>query len=268
MGRNNSINVFIALTATSVFLLLLNIFPAVYIFKNAGAKVLFPAVTAVNLPIEQAGETIQQFNFLFNFKKENEELKQEILNLKAERKNTSFLESRIAELSRLLNICNNSNQEFIPVKIIMHSPEDYFTSMNIDKGRLEGIARDMTAVGIAGHETVLMGRVNEVYDNYSSISVITSPDFKCGAQLPSGDRGVVSGRNDWLLKMEYLSPDAGIKVGDTVFSSGTGGIIPAGLVIGKVTKVSMLEFSKGKEALLAPVFYPQNCRNMFIIKKK
>ena len=68
--------------------------------------------------------------------------------------------------------------------------------------------------------------------------------------------------------MDYLSPDADINEGDEVITSGKGGIFPPGLIVGDVTGVKTLEFSKGKTAEVKSYRYPQDISSVYLLLKE
>ena len=49
--------------------------------------------------------------------------------------------------------------------------------------------------------------------------------------------GIVYGTLDSGLRMDFVSRDTSVSVGDTIVTSGLGGIYPKGLVVGEVTLV-------------------------------
>ena len=65
--------------------------------------------------------------------------------------------------------------------------------------------------------------------------------------------------------MTYVSKDAGIEIGDYIETSGAGGIIPAGIYIGKVTEVRNDVTGVSQEAIIKPGVDFSNLKEVMII---
>jgi len=65
----------------------------------------------------------------------------------------------------------------------------------------------------------------------------------------SRDRGMVKGLSTDVCRMDYMAKSSDVTVGDTVITSGLGGIFPKGLPVGRISKVKDLpgELFKGVE---------------------
>ncbi|MBR4034166.1 MAG: rod shape-determining protein MreC, partial [Clostridia bacterium] len=50
----------------------------------------------------------------------------------------------------------------------------------------------------------------------------------------------------------YIEPDSDIRVGDKVLSSGMGGVYPRGILIGRVSEISVDENTRTLTALIEP----------------
>jgi len=59
-------------------------------------------------------------------------------------------------------------------------------------------------------------------------------------------------RSDGICRMVYIEPDADIRVGDKVFTSGIGEVYPRGMLIGKVSQISIDENTRTLTAIIEP----------------
>ena len=95
----------------------------------------------------------------------------------------------------------------------------------------------MAAVNAPG----IVGRVIEVGATYSKIRTMQNEDMRISVMVErTRDEGMLGGliiENGQLigLKLYYLPKDADLQVGDTIVTSGLGGIFPKGLYVGKVS---------------------------------
>jgi rod shape-determining protein MreC len=106
-----------------------------------------------------------------------------------------------------------------------------------------------------------VGRVDKVYGNYADVVLISDPSSRIDvvirdpaqpAAQVNGARGLLVGMgraDSYACKIEWLErqgrsspglgpPEARVKIGDEVVTSGLGASFPAGLVVGKVSKIN------------------------------
>ena len=89
------------------------------------------------------------------------------------------------------------------------------------------------------------------------VKTILSPDTKAGAvDKQTSDSGIISGStslcDDNLTSLNKLSEDNKIKVGDIIVTSGTGGVYPKNLVIGKVKEIKYNSYDISRYAVVEP----------------
>ncbi len=119
---------------------------------------------------------------------------------------------------------------------------DFFT---LDVGRLHGVQIKQPVVTREG----LVGQVYAVTNQSCRVVPLTAPSSSVAVRLErSRDSGVLKGLGDWRCEIHYLGPEADVRAGDLVMTSGIGGIYPKGLRIGKVTAVRPDEYTPGKIA--------------------
>lgn len=169
--------------------------------------------------------------------KENEELKAKVNNLEFVINNQEYLKQSV----KFKNL-NNA----IDAKLIMIDNDSRFSQFMIDKGSSSGVSvgdEIVSSYGINDKNTLgsLVGRVIEVNDNTSIVSSIYDDKFNITFEHDKSNTiGVIRNRNNGKLEA-YMLETADIKIGDSVYTSGTGGLYERGLYIGKITKVDMSE---------------------------
>lgn len=256
---------FLILTAIAILLLFTNLIPAVNIFKNIYMSIVFPVARLAYYPEYGYKNISERIASIRNIYKENMKLKNKMNKYKEEYKDYELIKKRLDYYKGILGYEREAAPSLMPARVMFHAPENYFTQFTVSRGENDGVSKDDAVVYFNEYDWVLAGRVGRVYENYSSVVLITSHAFRCGARLESGDRGVIEGRNGWLLNMNYISPDARVDKGDRVYTSKTGGVIPGNLLIGTVIDVDVLDFSKGQVAEVMPAVYPQNAEVVYII---
>ncbi len=172
--------------------------------------------------------------------KENQDLKEQLANLKSELADYDELQKENQRLSALLEYKQaQTNYQFKVAGIVAKDPGIWFDSFTINVGTSDGVAVDMPVVTPDG----VVGRIEEVGLNWSKVMTVIDGRSGISSQIErTRDVGSVRGRmqsepSDPLLDMDFLPIDTDIQVGDNVLTSGIGGIYPKGLTIGQVVEV-------------------------------
>lgn len=127
--------------------------------------------------------------------------------------------------------------------------EHYFL---VNKGTNDGITKDM----IATYKFQLVGKVSEVYSNYSKILLITDQMCKVAVYAnQTNAQGIVRGQNTTeRCIMSYVSHLFKIVDQDLVISSGQGLVVPEGFCLGKIVYHELKEKSLYHDIEIEPLF--------------
>jgi len=133
----------------------------------------------------------------------------------------------------------------------------------INRGVDDSILIDMPVMNQDG----LIGRVAFVMGNSATIQLLTDPSNQVAARLVSSRQmGIVKYLAHGGMVLDNFPSQADVKVGDTVISSGLGGVYPAGLPVGTVTKVSYPENEPFCRIELKPAADIRSLEEIFILK--
>ncbi|MFN2459080.1 MAG: rod shape-determining protein MreC [Candidatus Velthaea sp.] len=116
--------------------------------------------------------------------------------------------------------------------VIGYDPEAALHVITIDRGGKDRIARDDGVVTDAG----VVGRVVEVAPVTSKVLLLTDVTSRLPAIVQRGRWWSISVGTQTRLKLQYVSQDAKLKVGDKVVT-GEGRSFHAGIAIGHITHV-------------------------------
>lgn len=171
-------------------------------------------------------------------KAENEDLRNQVRELTWENNRLREQSSENERLQQLLDFKERYQDDYtlLGARIISRAPDVLSNTLVVDRGSRDGVAKNMIAVSHAG----LVGKVVAVGSNTAEILLLLDREAAVGALIQdTRTSGVVEGTEDeyGLLRMVSLPYDAKPKKGETVVTSGMGGVYPAGLPIGKITKI-------------------------------
>jgi rod shape-determining protein MreC len=165
---------------------------------------------------------------------ENDDLKRQLAAVEISLQQQRALADRTRGLERLLDLRDRSNLKTVPAEIIAAGATPEFRTLTIDKGTRDGVRPDMAIIGASG----IVGRVVVPGIRAAKVQMLIDRNAAAGALVErSRAQGVVVGRGDDRLQMEYVSEVADVAVGDVVVTSGIDGIFPKGFVIGRVDAI-------------------------------
>jgi len=129
-------------------------------------------------------------------------------------------------------------------------PNPYLRYVTINVGAQQGADVGMSVVsGGAG----LVGRITEVGPRTAKVQLLSDPESSVAALLQTTRAtGLVVGQPDGSLQMRYIPQEEEVATGDIVLTSGLGGLMPKGLVIGQVTEVQQREYETFQTATVRP----------------
>jgi rod shape-determining protein MreC len=167
---------------------------------------------------------------------ENKRLQVELAELKATDQTLQGLSAENNQLRRALEFRERSPLKLVPARIIARDASSWWSTFKIDKGAKDGLQPDQPVLTEDG----LVGKTTIVADNASTVLLIS--DENCGVAATvegTRERGIVRGARDSTatepgLTLGLLSKEANLKPGQRVFSSGLGGVFPAGVLVGVV----------------------------------
>lgn len=175
-------------------------------------------------------------------KKENKQLKTEVKTLRGQLAEFATDKREADQLRALVQVSANLPQDAktVTARVIAHSPTVWYSTIQIDKGRNDGIRANMpviTAGGLAGTVVSTTGgnaRVSLITDSSSAVSAEVMPNGVSGVVKPE-----IGGRQ---LILDYIPKNSRLKRGDVVVTSGfksgdLASLYPRGIRIGKVGKV-------------------------------
>jgi rod shape-determining protein MreC len=184
---------------------------------------------------------------------EIENLKQEVARLTVANSQSAEIASDNKKLAALLNFSETHSAKTLAAGVIARdeTAEDG-RGLIINRGERDGVR---VGLAIVSEEGVIVGQVLEVKDATARVCLTTSPHCQLAAALQNETKtqGLTDGDLGLTIKMSYIPQLEKIKVGDTVITSGLGGNIPRGLVIGRVASVKNEGNEVWQEATIEPL---------------
>ena len=206
------------------------------------ARLPLKAITRAFNYINSISQLSYVDNEKFALKTKVRELEKELAEL-----NEVLLENE--RLHSLLGLKQTLKKSSIAALVIGRDPNNWSSVVFIDKGKNDGIVKDMVAISTKG----LVGRIRELGKTMAKVMLINDIDSKVGAIVQrSREQGLLIGTPEGNCKLIYLSLDSDINKGDEVLTSGIGGTYPKGVLIGEVIEVAKEKARLYKYAIVKP----------------
>ena len=195
-------------------------------------------------------------------KEQQKELEQKKLELRQ----IEILNSKIAELTEMLNLKNRyASIEGVVGKVTEESKNNLEEVVTINIGKNQGIKEGMAVVYSNG----LYGKVVTVNENTSLVKRISDTTSKISVQVGTIQQSMIlEGNEEKNPKVTRI--DDGIKIvkGMEVVTSGESDVLPKGIYIGRVSEVVV---PPNKIDTYAKVELPENLKevkNIMVLKNK
>jgi rod shape-determining protein MreC len=153
-------------------------------------------------------------------------------------------------LRRLLALSERMPLATLTGEIIGREGGGWARSLTVNRGRADGIARQMPVIVPEG----LVGRVAQVRSGASVVQLLNDPTSTVGAVVQrTRTPGLVEGEPGGGLRFKFMARDgAGVTAGDLIVTSGLGTLFPKGIPVGRVTAIEDKGSALFHFAVLAP----------------
>lgn len=177
------------------------------------------------------------FENINHLQKENEELKKKNSELEQSLREFEIVKSENETLKEYVNLKDKYKAySTIPAYVINRSIDNYSSTVIINVGEKDGIKENMTVIADAG----LVGHVISTTDHTAKVQTLVDTATAVTSTISTTkDSIIVQGTLDenTVLKATYIPTDASVIQGDSVETSGIGGIYPKGIHIGTIKEV-------------------------------
>ena len=198
------------------------------------------------------------YNYMYRFDEieaENQRLKARVAQLEQEYREYTEISEENERLHNLLGFAErHEDMSMEPVTVISWTASNYSSSFTISKGSSSGIELYDPVVDEYGF---LVGQVTSVTSTSSVVTTLIDTTTSLGALFyENGETGVAAGDFELFknsrLKVSYITDMDSAVIGATVVTSGSGGVYPAGLVIGTVSGIAVSSSGLDPYAVVEP----------------
>lgn len=202
-------------------------------FKGIIGNMVNPIVYYVKSVTQFFDNMTENYVFLINVKKENDQLKQKVNELKLENAILNEKNAEFDRLKKLLRFKEAYNFETIACNVIAKNIDTYIKYFIIDRGKSDGIEINDAIISYEG----LVGIVTDVYQSTAKVSVILNIKTNVSVMnFRSRTVGILNGNGKGSLAVSYYDRLDEVNRNDLMITSGLGGVYPKGIPVGYVVQ--------------------------------
>ncbi len=205
--------------------------------ENAASKLVMPVQNGLTYLKNRISGNSTFFTDINNLTQENEELKQRNSELEQSLRELENVKSENETLKEYLDLTEKYGEySTVPAYIINKDISNYSKTIVINVGSDDGIEENMTVIADQG----LVGHVISVTNDTAKVRTIVDTSSSVSCLLSTTDESIVCKgtlEEESALKAMYIPDDDGIIQGDSVETSGLGGIYPKGIHVGSIKRV-------------------------------
>lgn len=207
--------------------------------SNLSSKVMY---TVDNILSSISGVITEGTSYFGNTKKLNkkiEELESKLSETNIKLNELEMLKVKNEDLQKLLKIDEKySHFEKVYANVITRSYDNWNETFVIDKGTNDGISEKQTVIAEGG----LVGYVSEVNENTSTVVTILDVSSSVSVEISNINalallKGDYSLKDNSKIKLVNIPIDVELSEGETIYTSGIGGLYKKGIPIGVVEDI-------------------------------
>lgn len=177
------------------------------------------------------------FTSMDELKRENEELRSENKKLSEKLMEYDVVKSENNILKEKMNLTEKySNYTTIAADVINKDVSNYSSTLVLNVGKKDGISKGMNVIADKG----LVGYVISTTDSTSKVQVIIDPASTVSCNISTTSESVICKgtlENNQSLRVTYIPTNTDLIIGDSVETSGVGGIYKQGIHIGTIKEI-------------------------------
>lgn len=262
----NRIFIYVAIFV-AIFVLLNIIIPEKYLsapIRNAFYKIISPLASSLYKGGESSGGFLDRISKIRRLDEEKSNLEKKVAELITENSKLHELERENELLKNQLGLKEElKNSEFIAADVIGRGPTNISNTLLLNKGSDNGLAEGMPVVT----NNMLLGKLTDVSSDHSRVLLIVDPASVINVMVQeTRAAGILKGEAGFNLKIESVPQEAPLKKGQRIVTSGLGGTLPKGLIIGEAEEIKSSESEIFQSARVKPYADFNHLEVVFIIK--
>jgi rod shape-determining protein MreC len=207
--------------------------PRVERFRAALVDAVVPNMEWALVPVTSFMGMVEDFQSYTRIYEQNQELKRELQKMTAWKEAARQLGEQNARLLDLNKVRLDPKLTYVTGQVLADSGSPFRQSVLLNVGSRDGIRDGWACMDGLG----FVGRISGVGERTARVILVTDSNSRIPVTVqPSGQKALLSGDNSQAPLLEFVEDADDVAPGDRVVTSGDGGVLPAGLLIGQVVR--------------------------------
>jgi rod shape-determining protein MreC len=229
---------------------------------RAVIAVTSPVQSGLNQVIDGVVGVVRGYVDLRGVRQENDALRLENMRLRAAVQALGEARAENERLKQLLAYAEAAPGPEIPARVVGVNPVAKLLSVRISSGERQGVFQGMSVVTPDG----IVGQVIRTTGGYADVALVTDPQSRVGVRVQrSRARGTAAGTGSGPLKLENMLRTEDVENGDLIITSGTDGVYPPGLVVGRVANLEKKEHGMFHAADILPAVDTSRLEEVLVV---
>ncbi|HUS18003.1 MAG TPA: rod shape-determining protein MreC [Chloroflexia bacterium] len=225
-----------------------------------------PLQRAVTDGAQGINSWVQTANAARTLQQDNATLQDQIAQLQTENARLRAKQAENDTLRTMLGFqIEKPDLQLLPASVIGRDPSGLSRMLTLDRGSADGVREGMAVTSPGG---VLLGKVRQVTPNGSTVLLIDDIDSSISATVDRTNlAATVQGQaqHGGRLLVLHLAQGGDVARGDLLKTSGLGGTLPRGLLVGQIYEVHQKDIDQEQEALAYPLAIPETVSQVLVV---
>ncbi|MDA1240484.1 MAG: rod shape-determining protein MreC [Chloroflexi bacterium] len=222
------------LLLTALVLLALSPLPVAGEVETRLSSALAPVAGAIRSAVRPASDLLLNTGQISQLSTENADLRRRLAQTEAELATMREERTALDQAAALLSAVGPHASQFTAASVLVRDPAPGRQNVVIDRGRDHGVRAGQPVLGAGG---TLVGIVADVDARQSRIRLLTDRDSAIAVLIQSSRTPAALAGDGRALSLEFVPIEAAIATGEVVLTSALGGLLPPGLLVGRVSAV-------------------------------
>src|SRR5690554_1056339 len=263
-GPTAEFRLFVFVLLSLTFLIVDSRFQALDPARQAVSVVLYPFQRLMLAPRDAVEHINNWTDAAALARTEKEALQRQRIELAQISTHAAQLAAENEQLRRLLDVGEAVTQRSVAVEVMYEPPNAFSHHLVFNKGSSSGIQPGMPVIDEGG----VVGQIVRVTPFTSEAALLTDDKVAIPVQvLRNGLRLIAFGGNvSGKVEVRYLTANVDLAPGDTLITSGIGGLFPAGLSVATVDRVERDVATGFALAVATPLSHPERHRHFLVLR--
>ena len=223
-----------------------------------------PVIATANYTAAALSDFLAVYLTRADLTKKNNDLNQKLIELAQENIELKTLRLENEWLKKELKFIDEQEENYLLARVLGRNLDYAATQIVINQGLSQGLK---PGLAVTTNQGIIIGKISSVEENISHVRLLSDNTSKIAITVMADKSalGIAQGLHNINLKIDLLPKDIKINENDLVATSGLEENIPAGLIIGRISKVETAPEKYWQEALVEPAVDYQNVRLVTVI---